>query len=325
MSPHRTTHTVIAVLLVVFLTAVVYHACNFATTVETPIAKSPRILAHTPALAVILRQLNLGDHLVATSTHDPNPGTLPKLCDSQSIRLEAVLAADPEIIFTQTDPASPLFKPIRQHLPKCKIIQIPLFTLADLEKAEFAIAKALGKPVTPKTKPVRTFPQSLRADKPRMLFCSGHEQLLVAGDPTYIGDLFRKLGGINAGGEVPGKNPWRVAKVETILNAKPDILVVHAPPSRHNTIRAFWREQFKTVQPNLIIQTVSDPQWLLLTLTIDRLFFREMRPAIKRYLILQKTGRHPLRPAPAKTPLGPPYQQPGETFRPGSPPKPGRF
>jgi ABC-type Fe3+-hydroxamate transport system substrate-binding protein len=325
MSPHRTTHTVIAVLLAVFLAVVAYQACNFATTVETPVAKSPRILAHTPALAVILRQLNLGDHLVATSTHDPNPGTLPKLCDSQSIRLEAVLAADPEIIFTQTNPASPLFGPIRQHLPKCKIIQVQLETLADLEKAEFAISVALNKPIIPKTGLVHTFPQSLRADKPRMLFCSGHEQLLVAGDPTYIGDLFRKLGGINVGGDIPGKNLWRAAKVETILNAKPDILVVHAPPSRHNTIRAFWRKQFKTIQPNLIIQTVSDPQWLLLTLTIDRLFFREMRPAIQRYLILQKTGRHPLRPVPAKTPLGPLYRQPGDTFRPGYRPKSGRL
>ena len=310
MNSHRTTHTVLAILLFLFLGILGYLSLDFAKAPPAKLTPSPRILAHTPALAEIIRQLNLGDHLVATSTHDPNPGTLPKLCDSQKIQIEAVLAVAPEIIFTQTDPASPLFAPIRQHLPKCKIIQVPLFTLADLEKAEFTISVAMLKPVIPKTGPEHIFPLTLRGHEARLLFCSGHEQLLVAGDPTYIGDLFRKLEGINVGSDIPGKNRWRVAKVETILNAKPDILVIHAPKTRHKTIQAFWRERFKTINPDLIIQTVSDPQWLLLTTTIDRMFFREMRPAINRYLILKKTGRHPLRTPKPPKPLGPPYQPP---------------
>ena len=290
MSSHRTTHTVLAILLLAFLGIVLYQACDFATQPNETTAPSPRILAHTPALAEIVRQLDLGKHLVATCTHDPNPGDLPKLCDSQSIRLEAVLAANPELILTQTDPNSAIFGPIRQHLPKCVIVQIQLETLADLAQAKLTIYRVMNLPPPPAKKPAR-FPQNLRGNPPRMLFCSGHEQLLVAGDPTYIGDLFRKLGGVNAGNDVPGKNRWRVAKVETILNTKPDILVIHAPKTRHETIQVFWREQFQTINPKLIILTVDNPRWLLLTLTVDRLFFREMRPAIEQYIALTETRR----------------------------------
>ncbi|MBT3278014.1 MAG: hypothetical protein HN909_06450 [Phycisphaerales bacterium] len=294
MSTHRTTHTILALLLMGFLGFVVVMTINY-TPETSPQTASPRVLAQTPALAEIIRQLGGAKHLVGTSTYDRNAGDVPKVCDSQRIQLEAVLNVEPEILFTQTDPAARIFKPIRQKLPQCKIIQIPLEKLADLDNAKTVICRELGltlpKPNTAK------FPKSLKEYKPRILFCTGPQQITVAGDPTYIGDLIRKLGGVNAGADIPGPNNWRPAKFESILNAKPEILVIHSESFRdaasRTTAQETWTHRFRDINPELIVHTVSDPNWLLMTLSVDRTFYREMRPVIQEFLYLKEPRTRP--------------------------------
>lgn len=275
----------------VFAGALVLAACSHDT--PRPDAPTPRIISQTPALTGLLLDLGLGEHLVGVSNYCDLPETgpqadVPRVCDALGIRAERLLATAPDVILTQTDPNSPMFQTVHQLAPDVKLVHIPLETLADLYAATDTLATETGKPA------LRDIGQSLRkkldayampASKTplRVLFAQDFQTPLVAAGDTFIDDLIRHAGGTNAGNDVPGSRRWRSAKVEAILHAAPDVLILKTLPEKADALRNFWLAQDFPAARNRQVYTVTDNRWLRLGLHVDRL-------AKKMHEILQAAG-----------------------------------
>ncbi|MBS3822090.1 MAG: ABC transporter substrate-binding protein [Planctomycetes bacterium] len=270
-------------LLATGLTALLLTACASREPVEN--VPRPRIISHTPAITEMLIDMGYGEHLVGVSNWcDLPPGRdIPRVADANGVRLEAALAVRPDLLLTQSAPAS--FEQLKSRLPQMEILRLQLETLEDIEQAMVRLVevvegvdarqafenssdptrgmKAIIAWKTALDETARDVPLNQR---PNVLFISGWRQPVVAGPETFIGDLIAHVGGTNAGEAIPGTQRWRKAQVESIIRAQPDVLIIKTTPEKVGKAREFWTSQrFRALLPaarNDRVFAVSNDAWL---------------------------------------------------------------
>ncbi len=238
-------------------------------------APHPRIISHSPAITQILFDLGLGDNLVGVTNWCDLPAegkykNISRIADARGIRTEMALVARPDIIFTQTDPSRGLFNNVTNNLPDVKVVQIRMESLDDIFSAVETIGQLTGRD-NKAAELLKKMRETLKALKPaappakklRVLFSSSHETPMVAGPGTYIGDLFELAGAENVGKDIPGTMLWRKSKVENIIAARPDVLIIFSMPGREDQVKNFWlgRKEIPAAQTGRVF-VVTDTRWL---------------------------------------------------------------
>lgn len=238
----------------------------------------PRIISHSPSITRIIFDLGLGDNLVGVTNWCSLPAEgkyakIPRIADVDGIRTERAIVARPDLIFTQCDPARGLFRNVQQRLQAVKVVQVEIESLDDIFSAVEKIARATNRQVRAgeviagmrKKLSVLDYRGELPPPvaKLRVLFCSDYSKPMVAAEGTYIGDMIRRAGAINAGDDIPGKQLWRKAKVESIIAARPDVLIIKVSPGQEDAAEKFWLSR-KGVPAACCggIHAVTDNRWL---------------------------------------------------------------
>jgi iron complex transport system substrate-binding protein len=218
----------------------------------------PRIISHSPAITEMLVYLGYQDHLVGVTNwcELPDGMDLPRVGDANGIRTEAALALEPDLILTQSDPAQ--FMDLRKRLAGLTIKQLTIESLDDIKQTMLTLAKDIegiepervlqGKGSGTASEAIARYivdldsysRNNIAGGRPETMFILGYRNPSVAGPGTYIGDLIEHVGGQNTGQKIPGSQRWRKAKVESIIRAQPEVLIVHT--ARDNAERAleFW-------------------------------------------------------------------------------------
>jgi iron complex transport system substrate-binding protein len=263
---------------------------------QKPDGPAPRIISNSAAITQILFDMGLGDHVVGvTNWCDLPAGTkyanIPRVADAHGIRAEAAMALQPDLILTQSDPR--MFAVVRRARPNVKIEHVRLESLNDIMTVIRQIGQLTDRQdladkqiaaMQNKLKVLSGWGEKPRR-KPRVLFFSGAEHPLVAGPGTYIGDLIVRAGGVNAAADVPGKQLWRKAKVESIIAAEPDVLIVKVAPGREKQTREFWlsRKDMPAARAGRV-HIVTDDTWLRPSARVADLAgeIRKMIPREKR-------------------------------------------
>ncbi len=266
----------VAIVLVVAIASLPF-ACNRSGNTNAD-APHPRIISHTPAITQMIFSLELGDHLVGVSNWcqlpaDGKYSQIPRVCDANGVRVEKALSLQPDIIFTQVDPSRGMFDKVKHHLPDVKVQQLRVESLADIFAAVKTIgdmtdrqqqAAKLAADMQQKLSVLDNHGEQVRDGKKlRVLFLSGSTTPMTTADGTFIADMIHRAGAANAGNEVPGDQLWRRVKVETVINAQPDVLIVHVDPSQVDTVNNTWAN-IKEIPAarNGCVYVVSDDRWV---------------------------------------------------------------
>ncbi len=280
MTFSRLRNRVVGVLCAAFLTCLT--SCSTQRPTENP--ARPRIISHSPAITEMLIYLGYQDHLVGVSNwcELPEGMDVPRVGDANGIRTEAALALEPDLILTQSDPAK--FKDLQKRLPGLEILELNIETLDDIRQTMLRLASKIdgldpervlqGKAAGSASQAIARYivdldsysRNNVAGDWPETMFIIGYRQPVVAGPGTFIGDLIEHVGGQNTGRKIPGNQRWRKVKVESIIRAQPEVLIVHT--SRENAERAleFWTSGNLPVmlpatrQGNVFV--VTDETWL---------------------------------------------------------------
>lgn len=242
-------------------------------------APHPRIISHSPAITQIIFDLGLGDHLVGVTNWcdlpaDEKYANISRIGDAHGIRTEMAILARPDIIFTQDDPSERgRFNNVLQYMPDVKIVYMSIESLDDIFQAVEKIGQSTDRKVAAEklTKKMREKLETLKprnnssppAKKLRVLFSSSHQSPMVAGNGTYIADFFALAGAENAGEDIPGKMLWRKSKVENIIVARPDVLIIFAIAGQEDQVRNFWlsKKDIPAAKTGRVF-VVTDARWL---------------------------------------------------------------
>jgi iron complex transport system substrate-binding protein len=203
-----------------------------ASSASTNTSTAPkRIATLAPSLTEIVLALGKGDSLVGVSRYDdaPEVAKVPRLGGLMDPSPEAILAAKPDLLLVEPNPAN---KEVLSRIEKLglKIVQVDLGTLAEVENAERSISAALGVPelgasLADKLKAhlVELNQRHVSQAKPRVLLVYGWQPLVVAGPHSFADELIEAAGGINAASDA--KSAYATYSAEAAAAAKPDVLV----------------------------------------------------------------------------------------------------
>ena len=89
---------------------------------------APRIVSFSPSISSMLYDMGLGEQVVGVTTQCRIPdGYHPAVVgDALSVNVEAILAAHPDVILTQVDPAR--FAAVASAAPKVQIVYLSIET-----------------------------------------------------------------------------------------------------------------------------------------------------------------------------------------------------
>jgi iron complex transport system substrate-binding protein len=233
-------------------------------------APYPTLASLAPALTQMLFAMGLGDQVVGVSRYCelPEGQERPVLGDALTVSTEAVLAAGPDVLLIQSDPAK--YEPLRQLDPGLQVEHFTVETTADIvtalqrlgvlaghqelgERHAFALRDGLGE--------LRRQAEGLH--RPRVLFVMGSEKPGSAGQGSFVHELIELAGGENAAGELEG---WPTLSLEYVLAAQPEVLICWTSPGDAERDAQRWAslEDLPAAQSGRI-HVVTDPSWTLPT------------------------------------------------------------
>lgn len=248
-------------------------ACSFQA--APPSSVTPRLVAFSPALANLTFDLGLEDHLVGVSAfcHLPPDHDLPVLGSALSVRIEPILAVQPDIVMIQMEPQ--LFEPLRTIDPKIRIEHFHLETLDDIARAITRLGNLTGSEARAST--IRTgFEAQIASIRrtvrdqphPKVLFVMGYQNPAAPGAGTFVDELIDAAGGINIlSDQAEG---WIKASLESIMRLDPDVIVCQAEEADVQAASAYWSHlgpQRTHAQPRCI-HVVTDPTWTIPSMRI---------------------------------------------------------
>jgi hypothetical protein len=104
----------------------------------------------------------------------------------------------------------------------------------------------------------------------RVVFVTGTSRPLAASSETYIGDFIRLCGGEPV--DVPGRNRWRAIDIESLRQARFDLLLVHgATAAEAAANQAWWESQLRRAGIPAEVRSVTGPAWLIPSLQLPEL------------------------------------------------------
>ncbi len=233
-------------------------------------AARPRTIPSSAALAELVWELGLWDHVVGVSDYarlSEDRREVPRIGDMKP-RLEPVLAVDPDLILIQQDPED--FARIVELDSDIQVEHFTLESLSDIPVAAGRIARLLGdeqagiEAAAAFEKKLQSVRQSTR-DLPavRALFVLGTNRPSVPAEGTFIDGLIQAAGGVNAGRDIPGQKSWRNTRNELIADAGPEVLIVAAEEGKQDEVRDWWmqRKEIPAVAAGRV-HVVTDDRWI---------------------------------------------------------------
>jgi len=195
-------------------------------------APHPRIVSFSPALTAILFDMGLGEHVVGVTRYCRLPEGVERTLvgDQFTINTEAVLAARPDLILTQSDLSR--FEGVKDAAPDVQIVRLVIEELDEIPTAVRRIGQLTGKETLAK-RAVEQFIDDLEhvrqsvegKERPRVLFVMGTDRPSTAGENSFIDDMIELAGGTNAGADIPGNTVWRRTHIDAIAKVAPDVII----------------------------------------------------------------------------------------------------
>jgi ABC-type hemin transport system substrate-binding protein len=213
----------------------------------------PRIVSTVPAATQILLQLRAGRSLVAVSTYDKpllagRWRKLPVIGNYLRLNTELMTELHPSRLILQIDPAL-IPADIRSlcHRLDCRIIDIKLNSVADLEHTTLRLGAAAGcvgrarLAVVKLAREIRVITrQAARVPIVPVIYCLSTNPLRIVGGKNFMDDELRLAGGRNVGRQLGDGFP-KITHAELLrLNAK-KILVWHPESVFHHAYRWLQR------------------------------------------------------------------------------------
>ncbi|MBN1555116.1 MAG: ABC transporter substrate-binding protein [Phycisphaerae bacterium] len=227
----------------------------------------PRIITYSPALTTIMFDMGLGDHVVGVSEYSvlPPGQERPVVGDTRNIRTEPILALRPDVILTQSELKH--YETVKQFQPSLKIEHFPLTNLEEVAVAMERIGRIVDQPDLGLAR-AEAFRKRLDAvkektkslPKRRVLFVMDYQHPFAAGGETFLDEMIRLAGGVNV---LTGTRDWHKPAVETILQAKPDIIVCQCKPSQADEAKRYWSELLAKTNTPVEVYTVTDDTWTI--------------------------------------------------------------
>lgn len=231
---------------------------------ETP---RPRVVALSPALLRIMFDMGMGDHVVGVSEYSvlPEGVSLPVVGDYRNVRTEALMAVQPDVLLTQSE--EKYFETIRKFQPDLKVEHFRIETLAEIAGAMERIGDIVRQPDLGRRQ-AEQFRTRLAAVKEttknlpsrRVAFVMDYQNPFAAGGETYLDEMIQIAGGTNV---LAGTRLWYKPPIETLLEARPDVIVCQCKPSQAEEATRYWKELFAKANPDLHVYTVTEDTWTI--------------------------------------------------------------
>ncbi|MFP4356685.1 MAG: ABC transporter substrate-binding protein [Phycisphaerae bacterium] len=233
-----------------------------------PEATEPRVVTYSPALTRMVFDLGLGDHIVGVTDYCdlPDGSEIPRVGDINVVA-EKILAVEPEIVLTQQAGAFEAFADQHKDL---RVIHVEIDRLADIPEAAIAVSAAMGDAATGQTR-ADLFNRALQETRqavaelprPRTLFLEGTDRPGVHSEGSFIDDMIQAAGGAPAAREIPGNQSWRKTRLERIVAAGPEVLVVKTTAADEAADRDYWM-QWKDIPAVKAgrVHMVTDDAWM---------------------------------------------------------------
>ncbi len=220
-----------------------------------PVARSTahRIISLSPATTEILFAIGAGPMVVGVSDYcnfPPEATQRPRVGAVMTLNLEKTLSLKPDLFLT-TD-GNPRFYERLDRLSKAQIVQLSSVTLPSVTRnirdlgrvtGRVAQADALADRIDRGLRAAQAKAQA-RKGKPRVFYMVWGEPLITAGAGSYLDDLIRTAGGVNAVRDLPTGNPYPPYSWEALVAADPDVIL--APRHLKPTL-----DRLKRIQPGM--------------------------------------------------------------------------
>lgn len=230
-------------------------------------AEPKRIVSMAPSNTELVFALGRGSSMVARGEFDDYPAevkNLPSIGGIQKVEYEKIVSLQPDLFLMiggsddvrnklANDHGITVFvldpKNFDQLYDGIKTLGVAINAQEQAEKMVADMQKSV-KEIADKT--------SKANNKPKVFYEVWHDPLMTAGSETWIDDLIKLAGGVNAGGDVKG---WTNYSLEKLQAGNPDIILVGGEKTATELkARKGW-EGIKAVKENKVLVTI-DPSLL---------------------------------------------------------------
>jgi len=202
---------------------------------------------------------------VTSDCHLPNGEQRPVVGSALSVRVEPILAVQPDVILTQIEPRH--FMPVTKIRPDLQIEHFKIETIDDIAAAIERVGRIVDRPedaVLAKKNFEETIETALQrgldAEPRRVLFVMGHERPLSPGKGTFLDEMITLAGATNIlADQFEG---WRQPSVESIIELEPDAIICQASSNTESEARQYW-ESLGADQFTRDVFVVTDADWTL--------------------------------------------------------------
>jgi len=227
-------------------------------------ANYPRLITFSPALTKITFDMGLGSHIVGVTTFCQVPAgqKRPLIGNSLNVRVEPILAVQPDIIVTQTDVKN--FEPVIRVNSRIRVEKIVIETLAEIAHAMEQIGRIVNQPDVGKLtgknflKKINQIKQKTsQLPKRRVFFVLGYQNFSGPGRETFLDEMISLAGGIN----IMSKNytGWKKISLETVISLDPDVIICQCESLQRKQALAFWNN----FAPDKPVFVVTDRYWTI--------------------------------------------------------------
>jgi iron complex transport system substrate-binding protein len=196
-----------------------------------PPAPPRRIVTLAPSLTELVFSLGEGARVVGVTRYDDlaEAKQLPRVGGFNDPSAEAVLALEPDAIFTPPSPGNrgPVEALVRLGVPA---LVLPLDTVGDVLTATESVGRALGVAERAAALKARIEGARERArtqargrTRAKVALLVGAEPLVAAGPKSYAGELLADAGAENV---AKGEVPFPMLSAESLLTSAPGVILV---------------------------------------------------------------------------------------------------
>lgn len=241
-----------------------------------------RIVSTAPSITEILFALGLGDRVVGVSEYCRYPEAArqkPRIGSYLTPNPEVILSMRPDIVFVEEVSSRAM-----AALPAVGFRKVELRhrSIADIYKSIEIIATAAGEPAAGMELRQRLQNQLAQIEartsklpKRRVLFLVGRtpgtlQGMIAVGGGTYIDELIRIAGGVNAVGDAGPAYPN--VSLETVLGRNPEVIIDRGDMAQESkqsaaheaSVRALWKSlgSIEAVKQGRVYP-VSDDYWVV--------------------------------------------------------------
>ncbi len=225
-------------------------------------AQAERILALTPHACEMLYAIGAGSQLVGGVSYCDYPAeakNLPRIGNYQRINVEAALRLKPDmaIVMSRNVAGAAILEKMGVSIVVSNPVSFETMFDDILKLGELTGHTAAAKGLVDRLRMRLQKVRSMKRPETAVFYEVWHDPMITAGGPSFISDLIHQAGGRNIFADINVETPH--VNVESVIRAKPELIVV--PLERRNIAdrRAFWERwlgkgkvRFATINPDLL-------------------------------------------------------------------------